>query len=174
MDTSTPTNLMDKHQKIISEILRSYRDLMNCVTVNGMDKEKQGDYEAQANKLNYRDPDTMAAAGLRTQRKFDELYESIKELLALTRTIKELWVFGPVDRADEHRKEKEEQIDRDVAEITTLFNKIDANAMRELAEKNGGTWESQGEAAATALPAAAAPPATTTAQAPEAPAPTGN
>ncbi|TVY79828.1 hypothetical protein Focb16_v008472 [Fusarium oxysporum f. sp. cubense] len=168
MDTSTPTNLMDKHQKIISEILRSYRDLMNCVTVNGMDKEKQGDYEAQANKLNYRDPDTMAAAGLRTQRKFDELYESIKELLALTRTIKELWVFGPVDRADEHRKEKEEQIDRDVAEITTLFNKIDANAMRELAEKNGGTWESQGEAAATA------PPATTTAQAPEAPAPTGN
>lgn len=38
-----------------------------------MDKEKQGDYEAQANKLNYRDPDTMAAAGLRTQRKFDEL-----------------------------------------------------------------------------------------------------
>ncbi|WKT42458.1 hypothetical protein QSH57_007294 [Fusarium oxysporum f. sp. vasinfectum] len=142
MDTSTPTNLMDKHQKIISEILRSYRDLMNCVTVNGMDKEKQGDYEAQANKLNYRDPDTMAAAGLRTQRKFDELYESIKELLALTRTIKELWVFGPVDRADEHRKEKEEQIDRDVAEITTLFNKIDANAMRELAEKNGGTARS--------------------------------
>jgi len=46
---------------------------MNCVTVNGMDKEKQGDYDAQANKLNYRDPDTMAAAGLRTQRKFDEL-----------------------------------------------------------------------------------------------------
>ncbi|KAG7420312.1 hypothetical protein DER46DRAFT_570828 [Fusarium sp. MPI-SDFR-AT-0072] len=174
MDTSTPTNLMDKHQKIISEILRSYRDLMNCVTVNGMDKEKQGDYEAQANKLNYRDPDTMAAAGLRTQRKFDELYESIKELLALTRTIKELWVFGPVDRADEHRKEKEKQIDRDIAEITTLFNKIDANAMRELAEKNGGTWEAQGEAASTAPAAAAAPPATTTAQAPEAPAPTGN
>ncbi|KAF4442300.1 hypothetical protein FACUT_2117 [Fusarium acutatum] len=159
MDTSTPTNLMDKHQKIISEILRSYRDLMNCVTVNGMDKEKQGDYEAQANKLNYRDPDTMAAAGLRTQRKFDELYESIKELLALTRTIKELWVFGPVDRADGHRKEKEAQIDRDVAEITTLFNKIDANSMRELAEKSGGTWEPQGEAALTA---------------PAAPAPTGN
>ncbi|CVL06740.1 hypothetical protein FPRO06_02172 [Fusarium proliferatum] len=158
MDTSTPTNLMDKHQKIISEILRSYRDLMNCVTVNGMDKEKQGDYEAQANKLNYRDPDTMAAAGLRTQRKFDELYESIKELLSLTRTIKELWVFGPVDRADEHRKEKEEQIDRDIGEITTLFNKIDANTMRELAEKNGGTWEPQGEAALTSA----------------APAPTGN
>ncbi|KAF5571470.1 surfeit locus 5 subunit 22 of mediator complex domain-containing protein [Fusarium phyllophilum] len=150
MDTSAPTNLMDKHQKIISEILRSYRDLMLCVTVNGMDKEKQGDYEAQANKLNYRDPDTMAAAGLRTQRKFDELYESIKELLALTRTIKELWVFGPVDRADEHRKQKEAQIDRDVAEITTLFNKIDASSMRELAEKNGGTWEPQGEAALTA------------------------
>jgi hypothetical protein len=88
-----------------------------------------------------------------------EQYESIKELLALTRTIKELWVFGPVDRADEHRKQKEAQIDRDVAEITTLFNKIDANAMRDLAEKNGGTWEPQGEAALTA---------------PAAPAPTGN
>ncbi|KAF4341000.1 hypothetical protein FBEOM_5051 [Fusarium beomiforme] len=167
MDASAPSNLMDKHNKIISDILRSYRDLMNSVTVHGMDKENKGDFEAQANKVNYRDPDAMAAAGIRTQRKFDELYESIKELLALTRTLKELWVFGPLDRADEHRKEKEEQIDRDIAEIATLFNKLDAKAMRDLAEKNGGTWEPQGETVSTA-------PAATTTQAPAPPAPTAN
>lgn len=63
----------DKHNKLIFEILRSYRDLMNCATVQGMDKANQNDFEAQTTKLNYRDPDTMAAAEIRTQRKFDQL-----------------------------------------------------------------------------------------------------
>ncbi|KAM0339034.1 hypothetical protein ACHAPU_011093 [Fusarium lateritium] len=112
----------------------------------------------------------MAAAGIRTQRKFDQLYGNIKELLALSRTIKELWVFGPLDRADVHRKEKEEQIDRDVKEVASLLDNFDAISMRALAERNGGTWEPQGEAASSTGAAAAA----TTAQASETVVTTGN
>ncbi|KAF4456005.1 hypothetical protein F53441_1726 [Fusarium austroafricanum] len=170
MDSGPPTNLLDKHNKLIFEILIAYRDLMNSATVQGIDKSDQRDSEAPENKLNYRDPETMAAAGIRTQRKFDQLYDNIKELLALTRTIKELWVFGPLDRTDAHRKEKEEQIDRDVAEVSRLFDKLDANAMRALAEKNGGTWEPQGEAASISAAAAT----TAAAQSSEQAATTGN
>ncbi|SPJ73062.1 uncharacterized protein FTOL_02791 [Fusarium torulosum] len=170
MDTTAPTNLLDKHNKLIFEVLKSYRDLMNCATVQAMDKNNKQDHEAQVNKLNFRDPETMAAAGIRTQRKFDQLYDNIKELLALSRTIKELWVFGPLDRADTHRKEKEERIDRDVNDVARLLDNLDANSMRALAERNGGTWEPQGEAATSSTAAAAA----TAAQTSEPAAPTGN
>ncbi|KAI6766944.1 hypothetical protein HG531_011304 [Fusarium graminearum] len=147
MDSTSSTNLLDKHNKLIFEILRSYRDLMNCATVQGMDKANQNDFEAQTTKLNYRDPDTMAAAEIRTQRKFDQLHDNIKELLALSRTIKELWVFGPLDRADGHRQEKEVQIDRDVQEVSRLMDNFDMKAMRELAEQFGGTGDNNGTGA---------------------------
>lgn len=138
---------------------------MNCATVQGMDKSNPKDYEAQQNKLNFRDPETMAAAEIRTQRKFDQLvsrqhivnlshthtaqYDNIKELLALSRTIKELWVFGPLDRADAHRQEKEVQIDRDVNEVARLLDNFDMKTMKELAERNGGTYEPQASSSAT-------------------------
>ncbi|RGP72335.1 hypothetical protein FLONG3_6819 [Fusarium longipes] len=166
MDSTSSTNLLDKHNKLIFEILRSYRDLMNCATVQGMDKANPKDFEAQTTKLNYRDPETMAAAEIRTQRKFDQLpsqHDNIKELLALSRTIKELWVFGPLDRADGHRQEKEVQIDRDVQEVARLFDDFDTNAMRQLAERCGGTYEPQtaaqsSSAVATTQPTETAPP----------------
>ncbi|KAL4726423.1 hypothetical protein ACLX1H_007105 [Fusarium chlamydosporum] len=173
MDSTSSTNLLDKHNKLIFEILRSYRDLMNCATVHGMDSANQKDFEAQTSKLDYKDPETMAAAEIRTQRKFDQLYDNIKELLALSRTIKELWVFGPLDRADGHRQEKEVQIDRDVNEVARLLDNFDMKTMRELAERNGGTYEPQA-AASSAVPATAAATAAATAQSSE-PAPaTGN
>ncbi|KAF5026680.1 hypothetical protein F66182_1229 [Fusarium sp. NRRL 66182] len=155
------TNLMDQHNKLIFEILRSYRDLMNCATVHGMDKINKGDSEAQDNKLNFRDPETMAAAGIRMQRKFDQLYDNIKELLRLSRTIKELWVFGPLDRTDTHRQEKEERIDHDVTEVARLLDNFDANSMRALAERCGGTWELQGEAVPAPAASSSGPTATT-------------
>ncbi|KAM0299426.1 hypothetical protein ACHAPM_007467 [Fusarium culmorum] len=166
MDSTSSTNLLDKHNKLIFEILRSYRDLMNCATVQGMDKANQNDFEAQTTKLNYRDPDTMAAAEIRTQRKFDQLHDNIKELLALSRTIKELWVFGPLDRADGHRQEKEVQIDRDVQEVSRLMDNFDMKAMRELAGQFGGTYEPQAATAATAATASSSSVVTTTEPAP--------
>ncbi|KAG8665485.1 hypothetical protein FPOAC2_10560 [Fusarium poae] len=159
MDSTSSNNLLDKHNKLIFEILRSYRDLMNCVTIQGMDRDNQKDFEAQTTKLDYRDPETMAAAEIKTQRKFDQLHDNIKQLLALSRTIKELWVFGPLDRADGHRQEKEVQIDRDVQEVSRLLDNFDTNAMRELAEKFGGSYEPQAVASLSSAAATTTQPA---------------
>ncbi|CEI38575.1 hypothetical protein FVEN_g4862 [Fusarium venenatum] len=158
MDSTSSTNLLDKHNKLIFEILRSYRDLMNCATIQGMDRDNQKDFESQTTKLNYRDPETMAAAEIRTQRKFDQLHDNIKQLLALSRTIKELWVFGPLDRADGHRQEKEVQIDRDVQEVSRLLANFDTNAMQQLAEKYGGSYEPQAAASASSATATTTQP----------------
>jgi hypothetical protein len=91
-------------------------------------------------------------------------HENIKQLLALSRTIKELWVFGPLDRADGHRQEKEVQIDNDVQEVARLLDNFDAKAMRELAERFGGTYESQAAAPSSSTTATTQPtePAPTT------------
>lgn len=70
-------------------------------------------------------------------------YSSIKELLALSRRIKELWVFGPLNQGDTQSQAKEDRIDRDVSEVAGLLDMIDANAMKKLAERCGGTWELQ-------------------------------
>ena len=68
-------------------------------------------------------------------------YSSIKELLTLSRKIKELWVFGPLGKEDPDRKVKEAQIDEDVAKVSGLLDQIEATNMKELAGKFGGTWE---------------------------------
>lgn len=50
-------------------------------------------------------------------------------------------MFGPLGQEDPHHKAKEEQIERDVAEVARLLNGVEADGMRELAERCGGTWE---------------------------------
>ncbi len=80
-------------------------------------------------------------------------YSSVKELLTLSRKIKELWVFGPLGNEDPDRKSKEEQIDRDVRQVSELLNGLQAANMKGLAERNGGTWEaSKDEAPAPSAP----------------------
>ena len=68
-------------------------------------------------------------------------YGSIKELLTLTRKMKELWVFGPLGKDDQGSKAKEEEIDRDVRQVASLLSNLEASNMKELAEKYGATWE---------------------------------
>lgn len=77
-------------------------------------------------------------------------FTSIKELLALCRKIKELWVFGPLGRGDPNARAKEDQIDRDVACVANLLNGREAAGLRELAERCGGTYEPLGTASAGA------------------------
>lgn len=68
-------------------------------------------------------------------------YSSIKELLTLSRKIKELWVFGALGKHDADSKAKEEQVDKDVAQVAALLDSIEALNMKGLAEKFGGDWE---------------------------------
>jgi hypothetical protein len=77
---------------------------------------------------------------------------SIKDLLSLSRKIKELWVFGPLGQDDPDRKAKEAQIEEDVAQVSALLNGLEAQRMKVLAEGCGGSWEVLGkdDAATTA------------------------
>ncbi|CAM1505156.1 Fc.00g107930.m01.CDS01 [Cosmosporella sp. VM-42] len=153
-DTGTPKNdeekpetLLDTHNRLIADILTRYRMIMMLATIQA---------EGERNNAN---PEAIAVAGLSMKMEFEGLYSSIKELLSLSRRMKELWIFGPLGRGDPNRKAKEEQIDKDAAEVSVLLSKLEGLSMKELAEKNGGTWEplKEGESSqSTTAPAEAA------------------
>ena len=67
-------------------------------------------------------------------------YSSIKELLTLSRKIKELWMFGPLGQDDQDQKQKEAQIDADVRAVAGLLDGMQARDMAALAERGGGSW----------------------------------
>ncbi|KAJ6446750.1 surfeit locus protein 5 subunit 22 of mediator complex domain-containing protein [Purpureocillium lavendulum] len=131
MDRSQPqsSNLMDTHNRLVADILTRYRTLMMLATVQA---------EGERNNAT---PEAMSVAGISMKMEFDGLYSSIKDLLALSRRIKELWVFGPLSKADPDRVAKEAQIERDVASVAELINGLEGADMRALAEQHGGTWE---------------------------------
>ncbi|KAM4057239.1 surfeit locus protein 5 subunit 22 of mediator complex domain-containing protein [Hirsutella rhossiliensis] len=130
MDRSQPasSNLMDIHNRLIADVLTRYRTLMMLATVQA---------EGERNNAT---PETMAVAGISMKMEFDGLYSSIKELLALSRRIKELWVFGPLGKGDPDHQAREAQLDRDVAQVSSLLNGIEAADMKALAERHGGVW----------------------------------
>ncbi len=68
-------------------------------------------------------------------------YSSVKELITLSRKIKELWVFGALGQQDPSRAAREVRTERDVAAVAELLNGIEAARMRALAEGHGGAWE---------------------------------
>lgn len=66
---------------------------------------------------------------------------SIKELLTLSRKIKELWIFGPLGQGAPEKKAMEARIDADVAGVAELMNGLEGKRMQDLAERCGGTWQ---------------------------------
>lgn len=68
-------------------------------------------------------------------------YSSVKELLTLSRKMKELWVFGSLGKNDPHRRAKEEQINKDVEDVSRLLGELESSRMRALAEESGGSWQ---------------------------------
>ncbi|CEJ82106.1 hypothetical protein VHEMI02194 [[Torrubiella] hemipterigena] len=126
--TSAASNLMDTHNRLVADILTRYRSLMMLATNQA---------EGGRNNAN---PETVSVTGISMQMEFDGLNSSMKELLTLSRRIKELWVFGPLGQEDTDRKVQEDQIERDVAQVSGLLNTVDAMRMKALAEANGGQW----------------------------------
>ncbi|KAH6898240.1 hypothetical protein B0T10DRAFT_472091 [Thelonectria olida] len=146
MDRSQPatSNLMDTHNRLIADILTHYRTLMMLATIQA---------EGERNNAN---PEAIAVTGISMKMEFDGLYTSIKELLALSRKIKELWVFGPLGRGDPNARAKEDRIDRDVTQVANLLNGLEARNLKDLAERCGGTYEPLGAAVAGAAGGAVA------------------
>ncbi|ROT38164.1 hypothetical protein SODALDRAFT_333935, partial [Sodiomyces alkalinus F11] len=87
------------------------------------------------------DPQTVAVTGMSMQLEFEGLNTSIKDLLALSRRLKELWLFGRLGGEDEQAKAQAEQLDRDVVRCAELLNSIQAKRYANLANENGGAWE---------------------------------
>ncbi|OAA50362.1 hypothetical protein NOR_00812 [Metarhizium rileyi] len=135
MDRSQPSssNLMDNHNRLVADILTRYRTLMMLATVQA---------EGERNNAT---PETMAVSGISMKMEFEGLNSSIKDLLSLSRKVKELWVFGPLGRGDPDRKAKEAQVEEDVAQVSALLNSLEGRKMKELAERCGGSWEVLGK-----------------------------
>lgn len=114
--------------------------------------------QAEGERTNEK-PEAIAVAGISMRMEFDGLvsspfshhlvrdayevaqYSSVKELLTLSRKMKELWVFGPLGKNDPHRRAKEEQINKDVSEVSRLLGELESSRMVKLAEESGGSWQ---------------------------------
>ena len=137
------SNSVDTHNRLVADILTRYRTLM-------MQATNQADGDTAAN------PETTAVTGISMKMEFEGLvgvpkpcegfanvqYASIKEMLTLSRKLKELWVFGPLGEGDPDRKAKEAQVEQDVAGVTRLLNALEEGRMKALATEHGGSWES--------------------------------
>ncbi|KAF4580884.1 surfeit locus protein 5 subunit 22 of mediator complex domain-containing protein [Ophiocordyceps camponoti-floridani] len=136
MDRAQPpsSNLMDIHNRLIADVLTRYRTLMMLATI-----QAEGD-------RNNATPEAVAVTGISMKMEFDGLYSSIKELLALSRRIKELWVFGPLGDGDPGRREKEAQVARHVDRVEALIGGFEAAKFEALAGENGGSWRARTEA----------------------------
>jgi hypothetical protein len=55
--------------------------------------------------------------------------------------MKELWTFGSLGKNDPHRRAKEEQINKDVEEVSRLLGELESSRMKALAEESGGSWQ---------------------------------
>ncbi|KAL6870156.1 hypothetical protein ACO1O0_001492 [Amphichorda felina] len=120
---------MDSHDRLVADILTRYRTLLMLATI-----QAEGDRSSDK-------PEAIAVAGISLKMEFEGLYSSIKELLTLSRKMKELWVFGPLGRDDQGSRAMDEQIRQDVTQVAALLAGVEAKGMRELAEKSGGSWE---------------------------------
>ncbi|KAH8176479.1 surfeit locus protein 5 subunit 22 of mediator complex domain-containing protein [Sarocladium implicatum] len=146
MDRTQAANLMDTHNRCVANILTRYKDLIMLATI-----QASGDDQASAT------PEAIAVARISMKHQFDSLYSSIKELLALSRRMKELWTFGPLGREDPDQRAKQEQLDENVRSAHRLLCEVEKGDLESFAKKFGGTWEAGTgeETTATTAPAPA-------------------
>ncbi|KAL2753014.1 hypothetical protein ACRALDRAFT_1072775 [Sodiomyces alcalophilus JCM 7366] len=123
------SNLLDTHNRLIADILARFRMLTMLATIQS---------EGESRNI---DAQTIAVTGMSMQLEFEGLSTSVKDLLALSRRLKELWLFGRLGGEDEQAKAQAEQLDRDVVRCAELVNSIQAKRYASLASENGGSWE---------------------------------
>lgn len=82
-------------------------------------------------------PSSAAVSSISLRMEFDGLYSSVKELLALSRRMKELWAFGPLGG----REGEGERVEGDVRRVVDLMSQVEGGRVRGGAEQLGGRWE---------------------------------
>ncbi|SPO01079.1 uncharacterized protein DNG_03826 [Cephalotrichum gorgonifer] len=128
MSQAAYTNLLDQHNRLIAEVLTRFRALCHFAT-------SQADVEGKDP-----DPAAMGVSRLSMQLEFEGLNTALKDLLALSRRIKELWVFGPLASHEAANRQVAGDLERDVLQVAALANSLEAGAMNSLATQNGGVW----------------------------------
>ncbi|PHH66148.1 hypothetical protein CDD81_211 [Ophiocordyceps australis] len=123
------SNLMDMHNRLIADILTRFRTLIMSATI-----QAQGD-------RNSANPETISVARISMKLEFDGLFSSIKDLLSLSRRIKELWTFGPLGQGDPNRQSTESAINHSISQVSQLLNTVEAANMTRLATEAGGEWQ---------------------------------
>ena len=66
---------------------------------------------------------------------------ALKDLLALSRRIKELWIFGPLESDQASTRQQADDLERDVQQVAKLINDMEESTMIRLATQHGGTWK---------------------------------
>ncbi|KAF6831559.1 cell cycle control protein [Colletotrichum musicola] len=144
MDTSRDSsNLLDTHNRLIADVLSRFRMLTMLATI-----------QAEGERKNV-EPQTVAVTGMSMQLEFEGLHTSVKDLLALSRRLKELWLFGKLGQGERDARIQADELQADVVRCAELLNAIQEKRYAGLAAEAGGTWAPIGrQDAAAAAPAA--------------------
>ncbi|KAF6823764.1 cell cycle control protein [Colletotrichum plurivorum] len=171
MDTSRDSsNLLDTHNRLIADVLSRFRMLTMLATI-----------QAEGERKNV-EPQTVAVTGMSMQMEFEGLisftlrpqsqqtiglrsrstsadftlqHTSVKDLLALSRRLKELWLFGKLGQGERDARIQADELQADVVRCAELLNAIQEKRYAGLAAEAGGSWAPIGrQDAAAAAPAA--------------------
>ncbi|KAJ0304573.1 hypothetical protein COL516b_005934 [Colletotrichum fioriniae] len=150
MDTSRDSsNLLDTHNRLIADVLSRFRMLTMLATI-----------QAEGERKNV-EPQTVAVTGMSMQMEFEGLHTSIKDLLALSRRLKELWLFGKLGQGEGDARIQADKLQADVVRCAELLNAIQETRFAGLAAAAEGKWVPMGRgdgASGEAGAAVAAPP----------------
>ncbi|KAI8317102.1 hypothetical protein K4K59_011010 [Colletotrichum sp. SAR11_240] len=149
MDTSRDSsNLLDTHNRLIADVLSRFRMLTMLATIQAEGERKNAE------------PQTVAVTGMSMQMEFEGLHTSVKDLLALSRRLKELWLFGKLGAGESDARIQADKLQADVVRCAELLNAIQETRYSGLAAAAGGKWAPIGrqDAAAAAAPPPAAVP----------------
>ncbi|OLN83429.1 hypothetical protein CCHL11_03099 [Colletotrichum chlorophyti] len=139
MDTSRDSsNLLDTHNRLIADVLSRFRMLTMLATI-----------QAEGERKNI-EPQTVAVTGMSMQMEFEGLHTSIKDLLALSRRLKELWLFGKLGQGEGDARIQADKLQADVVRCAELLNAIQETRYAGLATAAGGKWTPMGKPEAVA------------------------
>ncbi|KAK3936523.1 hypothetical protein QBC46DRAFT_394912 [Diplogelasinospora grovesii] len=118
------TNLLDRENKIIADILSGFRGLM-------MHAAEKVDNTASAGQAAY---NSMAI-----EIHMNGLIKSTEDLLQLTRQLRELWVVGPLKRPREGDTEAEESMRKDISAVSSLLGRLRNESRQKMVQESNGT-----------------------------------